>query len=410
MGIEQEKERILLLCDRDFPEFEKEISCIAEERPILQSFLQKVRFVTVSLQKTIKGRLEIVSSQRVEEAAKSLSDISYKIKKLYHYLNNHFQNYNKVPRELYYLTDWFFGECNVKVGYLISYAETIGMASLQDYIKGAFEERYPEICNCIKEENDFYFIFITPDLKDPSRSLNWTTIFHEASHIIDGQSNHVHVHYNNLPSSTRELLSIVKASTINTGKPMAKYSKPAQEKLWCKELFADYLATMITGPCFSWRLLEDHYELSHVFEPGTHPNTNMRIDTLAELLEELDFKKEAGTLRSKQKNLLKGVSADYNEAVKNTFARKIVPEIKNGYQIFNSSVFLSKLTTKYGPCNKDRLLSDIREMKPVTLDPAVIFSLVSFDEEIQNKPALQKLIVDFIRVYCVSRDLSTALQ
>ena len=331
--------------------------------------------------------------------------LDHEIKKLYYFLDCRILNYDKIPRELYYLLDWFFGECEININYSISFSETLSMADFLQILKSSgFDLIYPEMFYVFERYEKFFFIFIPPTLKFKNKGYNWIVVLHEASHAIIDKENLVNDHYP--PDVSNWIHILYELARLN--------NQIAKEKLQVIEYTADYITTFITGPGYVWRILEDFFELSMVLdEPVTHPYFDKRIENLINLLrDKLEFNNIASSSQDLLNQLIESESTSSTStsstSINNNYPdrlNEIIQDLDDRFPKFSFNKYTRKLNEKYNSISESKLKIDFKELKTIIIDPASLLTLICYLDGI-NEDKYQELFVNCLKLYIVSENFN----
>ena len=301
---------------------------------------------------------------------------------------------SQIPAELYGVTSWFFDRCSrvcAAPPFILSIDDSFYTEELRQFL-GRFFIRpinrplFPELTSKF-EKHPFFFIFLPASAATLSGSLDWPLIFHECVHALEEQVNYVGKFFQGLPRSWTELDAL------------AKSDEEAQKAQQTLEMICDYLATRIAGPVFAWRFLKRFFSLSGIFhQPSSHPNADVRVHRLIELLKTNGFVKDAQAAQALLTEILQDLG--------NTAPPESVPvpseltKAEAEYAAHLGAFDVAHFDKSLGSCgtSRKRALSDIIAKRPAILDPASLFTVVAFSKECETDPKIPPMLADFLRL------------
>lgn len=395
--IDREKAKLKSFLSRETKKITQEVKYYVGEKPFLRSYLDLINKCTSCLNSSIDSVLDEIDEYEDEvQISRTISQITSLVHLIIYLLTECLLDQDKIDREIYYIFEWFFEQCDYKedkkVRYIVSLSSNIAMTEFQQILKtNRADIIYPALFEAFNDWR-FYIIYITPYSGAHTNSLNWVIFYHECGHIVDDLHGKTHSFYPQLPRWWH-LLEEQADLGINL----------AIEKRWAYEYTADYIATHIIGPCFIWRFIREYFELSRIFEiTSSHPPINRRIGFLLEKIKETGFEEES----NKGEKLLEGLEGLELENVSvSTINVQNREQIIGYYQTclptFTKGEFLSRLEEKYHMSRK-ALTNELKQKKSLILDPSTLYSLTIFDEEFERDEKIQILIADCIRLFIIS--------
>jgi hypothetical protein len=145
-------------------------------------------------------------------------------------------------------------------------------------------------------------------------------------------------------------------------------------------------------------VLEGIFSLSGMFhQPSAHPNPDVRIDHLISVISEQGFTRESRAARELLKRVLRDLG---NVAPPHRVPTSALKDARRGYQrvsAFNRDSFRRELRRRHKTTPR-RLLEDLLQKRPVILDAASLFTLVSFSETSESDEKIPHLVADFLRL------------
>ncbi len=414
--------------------------------PHLKKYAQLIDYCQKMLKKNLKTHLRALLDplETEDEKDEKLVDFRSRIKRLFDVFYGFLATSQKVPRELYYLSDIFLGSKEQTTDYIISVSEEIAMLPFSHVVLHlGLKAKYPEFWNEVKDKK-FYFVQILPELADKRASLNWPIIIHEMAHIVCFQRRYDDRYFPSI--SVFLALKVIEALDKNELRPDEPIVELATEKLYATEILADLLVARYFGVIFGWCFLKEYVDLQDLFEPDrTHPYPDVRVQRVAneakdhlgmpqtaQLLErELEsYKKKVwrrvsirgfgSNFDSVLADVDKELTALFVEIRKDKRSAFTFDGIRQGIREsawFNTQGVKAKVESEKKLNGKnlevflEQLHKDMIVGKPIVVDPPVAYFLTTLgfsEKEMPNPNTKQgryvlELVADLVRLYAVQK-------
>jgi hypothetical protein len=361
----------------------KNAQVYSRDRTYIESFSNILKYFSENLTKAVDSKLDFLSNiEPVEIASQNLVELRIVLEYIHNDLHLLLEESVKIPREIYYLIDFFLDQLGLKVDYILRFGPQLAMAEFfSDYLKYTYklDSILPELFYGNKETG-FYIIYIPPALASTKETSKWPLIIHEISHAIDREQRITddklkHPEY---PEDYGTAFTIV----LHQGVFQEELVEKARQKLYAYEYVADLLTTYYFGPIYAEILLEEfpHLYLLRHPEP-THPELSRRISfMLNEISNYLEFKNETTFIKNSLEKLASIISV--REILNEIPAMKdILESIRslNETRIFNTKYLHEQLKnyfTKPLLNSFDSLIfieKSLIEGKPCIVCPQILF-------------------------------------
>jgi hypothetical protein len=396
--LEFEQRRIIDFVKAERNRLDPELRRLSERRSSVRSFVSTAEAIFRVFDESLSSRLattvESVAGYGADLASERLNELSTGIRATLWLLSSVVTSQDQIPEELYGVTTWFFRQCQTisePPAYVLAINNSFYTEELRQFLRRFFtrpigRELYEEL-TAIFSSNPFFFIFLPASSASIAGALDWPLVFHECVHAIEEKSNLVGALFPDLPRNWSEL------------DQLGKVDEKAREAQQTLELICDHVATMVGGPAFAWRFLRHFFSLSGIFhQPSAHPNPDVRIAHLIALIAKQGFAQEAKRARA----LLKDVSEDFSGTIPPRPSSMPAPlaAAKKAYQPkiqpLTRKSFLANLRRRCGATPRE-LLNDVLAKRPVVLDPASLFTLVSFNDGCEADEKIPMILADFLR-------------
>jgi hypothetical protein len=425
-----------------FSQLSRSIKERSYSNPHLKEYAKLIDDCQRILKKNLTKHLRplIDSLETEDEKDVLLFDFRSRIKRLFDIFYGFLVNSQKVPRELYHLSDIFLDSQGEKADYVVCISEEVAMLPLSHIVRNlGLHVVYPEFWEEVKNRK-FYFVQVLPELADTRASLNWPIVIHEIAHIVCFNRKYDDRYFPSI--SVFHALRTMESLDRKEVKPEEAIVELATKKLYATEILADLLVTMYFGAVFGWRFLREYVDLQDLFEPDRrHPYADIRVQRVAdEVKENLRMPQSARFLeqelgsyertlprlgngrvnRPDLSNLL--ADADKELLTLNAEIRrdtetaltfeKIKQRIRESswYRMQKSKARAEqKLDDKNFQTFLQQLHKEIIGGKPIVVDPPVVYFLITLgfsEKEIPSQGTKQgrhvlELVADLIRLHAI---------
>jgi len=403
------------------------------------------KILKANLEKHLRTLLDPLKTEEEKDA--KLADFRSPIKRLFDFFYRLLATSQKVPRELYYLSDTFLESQGQPAHYIISISEEIAMLPFSYIISYfGFDITYPEFWAEAKDKR-FYFVQVVPELADREASLNWPIIIHEMAHIIWFERMIKGDKY--FPSiSVYHALKTIESLDKGELGPDEPIVELATQKLYAAEILADFLVARYFGAIFGWRFLVEYVDLRDLFEPDrTHPYPDVRVLKVSnEVRDQLGMSECAKFLEQEIKTYQRKVSrrvkkrgskldlsrvlstvdkelqtliAETRKDKRNALTYEKIKQALRDSPWFRTPESRAEIERKLQDKNFYQFLKqlhkDIIGGKPIVVEPSVVYFLLTLDFSAVNEIPVGKtlherrileLVADLIRLYAVQRRVS----
>ncbi len=414
--------------------------------PHLKKYGQLIDYCQKALKKNLTKHLHPLfdSLETEDEKDVMLVDFRSRIKRLFDVFYGFLVNSEKVPRELYFLSDTFLESHEEPTDYVICISEEIAMLPFTHVILHlGLHVIYPEFWNEVKDKK-FYFVQILPELADKKASLNWPIVIHEIAHIVCFQRRYDDRYFSLIPVFLA--LKVIESLDKRELKPEEPVVELATEKLYATEILADLLVARYFGVIFGWRFLTEYVDLQDLFEPDRmHPYPDVRVQRVAnEAKEHLGMPQSAKLLEqeleSYRKRVVRRVSArssrsDLEKALKNvdkelatllveirkdkksalTFDRMKQGVRESSWFNIQGARARAEIEKKLNGTNFQAFLKQLHEDimvgKPIVVDPPFVYFIATLgfsegdlpDPNTRQGRYVLELIADLVRLHAVQK-------
>lgn len=397
--LELEQQRVCDFAATEETRLVPELHRLAAERSSAKSLQQVGDRIFAVLKKSLAARLadtvESVAEFGADFASERLNELFTGLRALLGLLSSAIASQSQIPRELYAISDWFLEKCsNVKPppAYALSlddsfYTEELRQFLVRFFVRPINRVLFPELTTEFVP-TPFFLIFLPASTASLSGTLDWPLVFHECVHALEEQVSLVGKFFPALPKTWTELDELAKADDE---------ARKAQQTL---EMVCDYVATRVSGPAFTWRFLKEYFSLSGIFhKPSSHPNDDVRVKHLVDLLRAQGFNEQSRLAGELLKEILKDLGnteRPESDPIPSTvslaegeYARLISEFDRRSYE---------KQLKKHCGVSRSKALSDILAKRPVILDPASLFTTVAFSSKCESDPKVAEILADFLRL------------
>jgi|SRR5665213_923667 len=384
-----EKDRVLPIIDRAASD-RSQIALLAELARTIFSALEN------SLEQKIHEIVQLEAAALPDVASEKIQGLFTAVQISIAWLASAAEDQANIPRELYRLVEWYLSRCpelpTQSVILRLSPSE-LSTTEFGEFSGALFKHGstslLPELEAAISKP--FYFIQIPTFLAPESASIDWPLIFHECCHIIEHTLNHIGKQLPQVPRSWTELNAQVKAGIPE-----------AQQALKLEELACDYAAVQASGPGYAWSFVRRFSAICGVFQPTqSHPRFDVRLECLRESMAKNGFTDEAELLQKHLEDMLEGYAAPGPEIL-HAHSTKTLELYAASMTAYTKASFDTAIALTGGSVAS--LRRDLRDLRPVLLDPAALFSLTSFFEPAFGDPIVGELLADMVRLERIQSD------
>lgn len=397
--LQHEFDRFLSTLD-EIKKLSNELDKQIKHYPYLQPFSG---FLHKFINRTTETYKDLFRYIKIEEddvinAASIISELNKSFQYFSYLFNKIIDDNLKIPRELYYMCQWFLRTSEIDTPFVISFRESLSCVEFYQLARSkSLHITYDKLYKSL-EQMQFRLIFIPTEFRYRRNALKWPSVFHEFGHAIVDYNNYLVSNYKISPHISNQYAEYKVYKELGN----KREEQRIQQAFWAKEMYSDCIATFVFGPSFVWRLLQDYFEIIGVCSSRTHPPFDIRIKKLIDFLESQGYEDKKFQLTENLNKRMKGVDQSDDASIINI--QEIMVQISDFQEDFKIITFESlekHINDVYPSLSFEKAVVELTSERPLILNPNALFNISIQVDSIESNLDLQDLIADCTRLFYV---------